>query len=139
MSISKALVGVLGTPAVVFFSIASSQAAPLPTNIATMKAAAVGDLLEVRWGGWHGGWHGGWVGRGWGYRGWGYRPWGWGALAAGAIIGGALASSAYYDGYPHYGGYAYEGCSPYYGGYGGCYPYPQSYPYYGYRYHYYGW
>jgi hypothetical protein len=33
-----------------------SEAAPLPTNIATMKAALDAPVVQVRYGGWHGGW-----------------------------------------------------------------------------------
>ena len=50
-------------------------AAPLPTNVATMKAAVGDDVTQVHW-----------RGRGFG--------WGLGGLAAGAIIAGAIASSA---------------------------------------------
>ncbi len=101
-------------------TLTSAQAAPLPTNIATMKSMSSSDAVQVRWGGWRGG---GWRGGGWGL----------GAAAAGAVVGGAIASGAYYGGYPYgYGGYPYYGdayagaygydsCSPGYG-YGG-YPY----------------
>jgi hypothetical protein len=123
-------------------SLISAQAAPLPTNVATMKSMSSSDSVQVRWGGWRGG---GWRG-GWGYRGWGYGGWGLGAAAAGAIVGGAIASGAYYGGYPYgyYGGYPYYGgayagaydcCSPHYG-YGG---YSPVYPAYPYRRYYSGW
>jgi hypothetical protein len=103
----------------------SAQAAPLPTNITTMKSMLSSDVVQARWGGWRGGW--GY--RGWGYRSWGYRGWRLGAAAAGAIVGGAIASSAYYDGYPYYGGaYACDYCSPYYG-YGGYCQVYYAYPY----------
>ncbi|GKQ55107.1 hypothetical protein [Bradyrhizobium sp. Ce-3] len=117
--------------------IGAGQAAPLPTNIATMKAAVDNNAVQVRWGGWGGGWRGGWGYRGWrgGYGGWGYR--GWGAAAAGAIVGGAIASSAY-AGYPYYGagygygsGYGGDYCSP-----GGGYGYAPAYYA---RPRYYGW
>jgi len=92
-------------------NVATLYAAPLPTNVASMKSMVADNSIQIRWGGWRGG--------GWGYRGfggWGPRGWGWGAGAlAGALIGGAIASSAYgYYGGPYYGGY-YPG--PYYGGY----------------------
>nr|WP_246668117.1 hypothetical protein [Bradyrhizobium elkanii] len=118
--------------------IGAGQAAPLPTNIAAMKAAVDGSAVQVRWGGWGGGWRGGWGYHGWrgGYGGWGYRGWGyrgWGAAAAGAIVGGAIASSA--DGaYPYYGaGYGYG----YGSGYGYCPP-GAGYGYYA-QPRYYGW
>jgi hypothetical protein len=88
-------------------NVATLHAAPLPTNLASMKSIVADSSIQVRWGGWRGG--------GWGYRGfggWGYRGWGAGALA-GALIGGAIASSAYgYYGGPYYGGY-YPGYSYY--------------------------
>jgi hypothetical protein len=103
-------------------NVATLDAAPLPTNLATMKSMLADSPIKVRWGGWRGGW---------GYRGFG--GWSLGANAlAGAIIGGAIASSAY----GYYGGYG----DPYYGhggpAYGGNYPgytyYPAYYgPYYG--------
>jgi hypothetical protein len=119
----------------------SAQAAPLPTNIATMKSMSNSDVEQARWGGWRGGW--GY--RGGGYRGgWGYRGWGLGASAAGAIVGGAIASGGYYGGYGGYGGYPYNGGSSAYGydycppqyGYGGYAPAYQAYPY---RRYYSGW
>jgi len=104
--------------AVMAGSIHQVAAAPLPTNVATMKAAAGDDVTQVHW-----------RGGGWG--------WGIGGLAAGAIIGSAIASTApygYYGGGPYYGyGYA----PAYYGyGYGPAYPrYYRPYrPYYGYGY-----
>lgn len=98
-------------------NVATLHAAPLPTNVASMKSMVANSSIQIRWGGWRGG--------GWGYRGFGgggYRGWGWGAGAlAGALIGGAIASSAYgYYGGPYYGGYypdPYYGGGPYYGGY----------------------
>ena len=80
-------------------NVATLQAAPLPTNVASMKSMVTDGLIQVRWRG------GGWGHRGFG--GWGYRGGGWGGAAiAGAIIGGAIASSAYgYGGGPYYGGY----------------------------------
>ena len=125
-------------------SIATVQAAPLPTNIAAMKAMITDETVQqARWGG---GYRGGWGGYrgGLGYRGggWGYRR--WGGVAAGAIVGGAIARSAYYGGYPSYGyggGYYGGGYYPAYSGYGygGCDPSAgYSYPAYSYR-RYYGW
>lgn len=122
--------------AVMAGQIEQAAAAPLPTNVATMKAAVGDDVTQVHW-----------RGRGFG--------WGGGGLLAGAIIGGAIASSApygYYGGGPYYGGYGYGpgyGYAPaYYGygpsyGYGGYYARPRYYgyrayrPYYGPRYGYY--
>jgi hypothetical protein len=87
--------------------IAPAAAAPMPTNVATMKAMVPDSATKVYWRG------------GWG--------WGLGAgVLAGALIGGAVASSAYgYYGSPYYGGYyqpypyyarpAYYGYGPYYG------------------------
>jgi hypothetical protein len=106
-------------------NVATLDAAPLPTNVASMKSMVADGSIQARWGGWRGG--------GWGYRSFGrsfgYRGWGWGAGAlAGAVIGGAIASSAYgyyggpaygyggppYGGYSPYGYPAYVGYSPYY-------------------------
>ena len=90
--------------------IQQSVAAPLPTNVATMKAAVGDDVTQVHW-----------RGGGWG--------WGFGGLAAGMIIGGAIASGAPYG---YYG-------RPYYGGYGYAPVYPRYYrpyrPYYSYGYY----
>ena len=125
MNIVKA--GLLAAIAVTTTTVAtpSSEAAPLPTHVAAMKAMLDNNAVQVQW---RGGWgYRGWGYRGVGYRGWGYRGAGWGAVAAGAVIGGAIASSAYYGGgYPYgYGGggygygYASEYCPPAYGyGYG---------------------
>ena len=91
-------------------NVATLHAAPLPTNVASMKSMVADNLIQVRWGG------GGWGYRGFG-GGFGYRGWGWGAGAlAGAVIGGAIASSAY----GYYGGLGYGYGGPPYGGY---YPY----------------
>jgi len=50
-----------------------AEAAPLPTNVAAMKAALDTPVVQVR----YGRWHGGWGYRGWGgYGGWGHRGWG---------------------------------------------------------------
>ena len=88
-------------------TVATPQAAPLPTNVASMKSMVVDSSIQVRWGG-------GWGHRGFG--GWGYRGRGWGGGAfAGALIAGAIASSAY-------GSYGYYGGGPYYGGDYGYYP-----------------
>ena len=57
-------------------NVATLHAAPLPTNVASMKSMVADNSIQVRWGGWRGG--------GWGYRGfggWGYRGGGWGAGA----------------------------------------------------------
>jgi hypothetical protein len=91
--------------AVMTCSVASLQAAPLPTNVAAMKSMVADGSTRVRWGGWRGG----------GFGGWGYRGLGWGPGAvAGAIVGGAIASNAYgnYGGGPYYGAY-YPGYSYY--------------------------
>jgi hypothetical protein len=117
--------------AVMAGGIQQAAAAPLPTNVATMKAAVGDDVTQVHW-----------RGRGFG--------WGLGGLAAGAIIAGAIASSApygygYYGGGPYYGGYGYPGYgygyAPAYYGYGPAYAYPRYYrpyrPYFGPRYGYY--
>jgi hypothetical protein len=108
-------------------NVATLHAAPLPTNVASMKAMVADSSIQIRWGGWRGG--------GWEYRGvggWGPRGWGWGAGAlVGALIGGAIASSAYgYYGGPYYGGY-YPG--PYYGGYYPAYSYYPAYVDYGWQ------
>jgi hypothetical protein len=106
--------------------IQQAAAAPLPTNVATMKAAVGDDVTQVHW-----------RGGGWG--------WGLGGLAAGAIIGSAIAAGApygYYGG-PYYGyGYGYPayGYAPaYYGGYAYAPVYPRYYrpyrPYYSYGYY----
>lgn len=100
------------TAAVMAGQIGPATAAPLPTNVATMKAAAGDDVTPVYW-----------RGRGFG--------WGLGGFAAGAIIGSAIAGGPYY-GYP---GYGYGYAPAYYGyGYGPAYPrYYRPYrPYYGY-------
>jgi hypothetical protein len=143
MSIWKSAIACSLAGAVLAGQIEQAAAAPLPTNVATMKAAVGDDVTQVYW-----------RGRGFG--------WGIGGLAAGAIIGGAIASSAYGGGYygggPYYGGYgpgygygyapsygyapAYYGYGPSYG-YGGYYARPRYYgyrayrPYYGPRYGYY--
>ena len=76
--------------AVMAGQIGQAAAAPMPTNVAAMKAAAGDDVTQVHW-----------RGGGWG--------WGLGGLAVGAIIGVAIASSAPYG----YGSYA---CCPNFGG-----------------------
>ena len=120
------------TAAVVAGQVGQATAAPLPTHVATMKAAAGDDVTPVYW-----------RGRGFG--------WGIGGLAAGAIIGGAIASGGPYGygygygGGPYYGGgygypgpgYGYGYAPAYYGG-GGGYGYGGGYyggyrRYYGYR------
>lgn len=137
MRISRTLLAVLVSAAALFGASAVSQAAPLPTHVATMKAVAASDALKVRWGGgwhgggWHGGgWHGGGWHGGWAHRGWGHRPLGWGAAAAGAVVGGALVSGAYYGSDPYYSdsGYTEESYYPYGGGCG-CPPAYHASPY----------
>lgn len=130
MNIWKAAIACSLAGAVMAGQIEVAAAAPLPTNVATMKAAAGDDVTQVHW-----------RGRGFG--------WGIGGLAAGAIIGSAIASSApygYYGG-PYYGGYGYPGYgygygyAPAYYSYRPAYAYPRYYrpyrPYYGPRYGYY--
>ncbi len=98
--------------AVMAGQIEQAAAAPLPTNVATMKAAVGDDVTQVHW-------RGGGLG------------WGIGGFAAGAIIGSAIASGApygYYGGGPYYGGYGYPGP-----GYGYGYGYAPAYYGYGYR------
>lgn len=100
-----------------------AAAAPLPTNVGTMKAMVPEGTTQVHW---RGGWHGGGIG------------FGFGALAAGALIGGAIASGGYYGPYgypgPYYGGYGYAPAYYGYGPYYGYSPYYYGYPrYYGYR------
>lgn len=101
-----------------------AAAAPLPTNVASVKAAVGEDVTQVHW-------RGGGLGLA------------LGGLAAGAIIGGAIAGAPYGYGYyggPYYGypGYGY-GYAPAYYGYGPAYVYPRVYrpyrPYYGYGYY----
>jgi hypothetical protein len=147
MSIWKMTIACSLAGAVMAGQVEQAAAAPLPTNVATMKAAVGDDVTQVYW-----------RGRGFG--------WGIGGLAAGAIIGSAIASSAPYGygygGGPYYGGgYGYPGpgygyAPVYYGGgygsryaygpgygYGGYYARPRYYgyrayrPYYGPRYGYY--
>ncbi|MGY4231139.1 hypothetical protein ACVIIW_000086 [Bradyrhizobium sp. USDA 4449] len=108
------------TAAVLAGQIGQAAAAPLPTNVATMKATVGDDVTQVYW-----------RGRGFG--------WGFGGFAAGALIGSAIAGAPY----GYYGGYGYPGYgygyAPAYYGYGPAYPgYYRPYrPYYGYRYGYY--
>lgn len=119
MCIWKSAIACSLTAAVMAGQIGPATAAPLPTNVATMKAAAGDDVTPVYW-----------RGRGFG--------WGLGGLAAGAIIGSAIAGGPYgYYGGPYYGypGYGYGYAPAYYGyGYGPAYPrYYRPYrPYYGY-------
>ncbi|MCK1387687.1 hypothetical protein [Bradyrhizobium sp. 21] len=131
MSIWKMTIACSLAGAVMAGQVEQAAAAPLPTNVATMKAAAGDDVTQVYW-----------RGRGFG--------WGLGGLAAGAIIGGAIASSAPYGygygGGPYYGvgygypgpGYGYGYAPAYYGygpsyGYGGYYARPRYYGYRAYR------
>lgn len=126
MNIWKAAIACSLAGAVMAGEIEVAAAAPLPTNVATMKAAAGDDVTQVHW-----------RGRGFG--------WGIGGLAAGAIIGSAIASGAPYGYGPYYGGYGYPGYgygyAPAYYSYGPAYAYPRYYrpyrPYYGPRYGYY--
>ncbi|MGY3651337.1 hypothetical protein ACVWW2_006628 [Bradyrhizobium sp. LM4.3] len=115
MSIWKMTIACSLAGAVMAGQVEQAAAAPLPTNVATMKAAVGDDATQVYW-----------RGRGFG--------WGIGGLAAGAIIGSAIASSAPYGygygGGPYYGGgYGYPGpgygyAPAYYGGgYGSGYAY----------------
>lgn len=111
MSIWKSAIACSLTVGVMAGQIEQAAAAPMPTHVATMKAAAGDDVTQVRW-------HGGW-------------GWGLGGLAAGAIIGSAIASGGpygYYGG-PYYGGPYGYGYAPAYYGYGPVYAYPG----YGYR------
>ena len=128
MSVFKTAIACALSGALIVSEMGAAAAAPLPTNVATMKSTiATSGPTQVHW-----------------YGGWG---WGTGAgLLAGAIIGGAIANSTYgyYGGpyaygypYPYYGYYyprtSYYGYGPYYG-----YP-PHAYyyrPYHVYRYHY---
>lgn len=123
MNVWKAAIACSLTAAVLAGQIGQAAAAPMPTNVATMKAATGDDITQVYW-----------RGRGFG--------WGLGGLAAGAIIGGAIASStAYGYGYGPYYGYGYPGpaygyAPAYYGyGYGPGYGYYRPRPYYGYGYY----
>ena len=107
MSIFRAAIASTFSIALMAGQASLATAAPLPTNVATMKSiAASGGPTPVYW-------RGGWGG------------WGWGPGAgflAGAIIGGAIASGGY--GYAN-GGYGYYGAPSY------SYGYP-AYPSYGY-------
>src|SRR3569623_1180716 len=106
-----------------------AAAAPMPTNVAAIKAVSSDATTLVPW-----------RGGGWGC--------GLGALAAGAIIGGAIAGGpyGYYGGGPYYGGYGYGygypaygyGYAPAYYGYAQPYVYPRYYGYRRYYRHYYG-
>src|SRR5216684_3582640 len=84
MSIWKTAIACSLAGVVMAGQVEQTAAAPLPTNVATMKAAVGDDVTQVHW-----------RGGGWG--------WGLGGLAAGAIIGGAIASGGYYGGGPYYG------------------------------------
>lgn len=128
MRVFKTAIALVVSGALVTSQLGIAAAAPLPTNVETIKAMVTERPTQVYW-------HGG----GWG--------WGVGAgLLAGALIGGAIASGPYgYYGAPYYYGYPYSyygyyhpravyyGYSPYYG--------YQSYGYYRpYRiYHYHRW
>jgi hypothetical protein len=127
MSIWKTAMACSLAGAVMAGQLQQAAAAPMPTNVAAMKAMVSDDTTQVYWRG------------GWGWRGGGGWGWGLGALAAGAIIGGAIASSApygYYGG-PYYGYsnpyYSYGYTPAYYGGYAPYYGYPSYYGYRAYR------
>lgn len=86
-----------------------ATAAPVTTSTAAVKAAAPGDVTDVRWHGRR--WHRGWGGPG---------PF-FGGLAAGLV--GAAVTAPYWGGYYPYGYYpypygyaAYPYSSPYWGG-----------------------
>ena len=137
MSIFKAAIA--GTvPLTLAGQISLAAAAPLPTNVATIKSIAANGPTQVYWRG----------------------GWGWGAGAgflAGAIIGGAIASGDYgyygapyysygYPAYPYYGYYAphvvYYGYGSQYGH--GAYGYygphgVYGYPHYWHRHYYQEW
>jgi len=113
MSIWKTFVVCTLVGALMAGELQQATAAPMPTNVSTMKAAVPDDVTEMRR----------------------RAAWGWGVgtgLFTGAIIGGAITGGGYY-GSPYHG---YPG--PYYGyyapppdyGYGPYYAYPR---YYGYR------
>ena len=97
MSIWKAAIACSLAGAVMAGQVQQAAAAPMPTNVAAMKAMVGDDTTQVFWRG------------GWG--------WGVGALAAGAIIGGAIASTAPYGYGPYYPGPYYPGPAPAYYGY----------------------
>jgi hypothetical protein len=100
----------LGAPAI---------AAPVtPLSAAVKPMAQEGDLVQVRFGGWHGGgWHGG---------GWRGGPGFAAGALAGALIGGAVAAPYYYGGgYYPYRAYGY-GYPAYYDNEA-----PEAYPTYG--------
>jgi hypothetical protein len=124
MTIWKTAIACTLAGAVMAGQIGPAAAAPLPTNVATMKAAVGDDIAQVHW-----------RGGGWG--------WGLGGFAAGAIIGSAIAGAPYgYYGGPYYG-YGYPaygyGYAPAYYGYAPAYAYPRYYrpyrPYYSYGYY----
>jgi hypothetical protein len=133
MRISNVLAALSLSGALVLGNQVPVQAAPVTALSAAAKPdGPAGQVVQVRFGGFHGGgFHGGWGGgfhRGWGggWRGGGWHGggWGWGlgGLAAGALIGAAVASSSpYYWGDPYYA----------YGGYPVAYAAPVYRPYYG--------
>src|SRR3954452_16226920 len=75
MTIWKTAIACSLAGAVMAGQVERAAAGPMPTNVATMKAAVGDDVTQVYW-----------RGRGFG--------WGIGGLAAGAVIGGGLASRA---------------------------------------------
>jgi hypothetical protein len=100
---------------------APAIAAPVtPLSTAAKPMVEEGNMVQVRYGGWHGGW-GGWHG------GAGFAA---GALA-GALIGGAIAGPYYGGGYYSYGypaySYGYPAYSYGYYGYPAYYA-PEAYP-----------
>jgi hypothetical protein len=121
MSIVKAAITSMLSAALVASQVSLASAAPLPTNVASMKSIAANARTQVYW-------RGGWGG------------WGWGpgaGFVAGAIIGGAIASGGYgyygapyYDVYPTYPYYGYYAPRAVYYGYGSYYGHG-SYGYYG--------
>ena len=74
MSIWKMAIACSVTAAVMAGEIGQVSAAPMPTNVATMKAATGDDVTQVHW-----------RGGGWGL--------GLGGFAAGAIIGSAIVAA----------------------------------------------
>src|ERR1051326_60089 len=98
MSIYKTAMACILSASLTAASLTSAGAAPLPTNVATIKSMVADSPIEGHWRG------------GWG--------WGIGAgVLAGAIIGGAIASGPYgYYSSPYYG-YSYPSYGYYYPSY----------------------
>jgi hypothetical protein len=113
MRISNGLVALSLSGALVMSTV-PVQAAMFTAPPAVAKAEGqAGQVVPVRFGGWHGGgFHGGWHGGGWHGGGWG---WGLGGLAAGALIGAAIAAPyAWGDPYDAYDSYPVAYPAPYY-------------------------